>query len=228
MPRLTRAQKQAETRSQLIEAAVKVFAERGYSEARIEAIAEAAGFSKGAFYSNFESKEELVLAVLEQTMLSRTDLMSDAVASAGHDGGRLIEAIVAEVLDQEGDRPWNLLRLELLRQAARDPGVRAAIATHCTDLLSANARVIEDVRQRLELKPLPQPRLLADIFFATALGASLLRFAGVEVAPVGTIALMLLSLLVTENPLSPVLAVGARQKRTARAAHAPRAADRHS
>ena len=100
MKRLKRAEKQAETRSLLIDAAAKAFAERGYAAASIDAIAEKAGFSKGAFYSNFASKEDLVLAVLQRTMLSRTDLLAAAVASAGDDPARLIEAVVAESVDR--------------------------------------------------------------------------------------------------------------------------------
>jgi TetR/AcrR family transcriptional regulator, transcriptional repressor of aconitase len=206
MRRITRSEKQAETRALLIEAAATEFAERGYAEARIDRIAQTAGFSKGAFYSNFGSKEELVLAVLERTMISRIDLMSRAIASAGRDPGRLIQSIIAETIARQQDRLWNLLRVELLRQAAREPRLRAAMAANCAELLSANARLMTEVRERLGLKPLPEPRQLADTFLATMLGASLLHFAGVELAPVATMALLLLSLMVAENPVSPLVA----------------------
>jgi AcrR family transcriptional regulator len=64
--RLTREESRARTRERLIRAAAAVFAERGFYGASIEDIAERAGFSKGAFYSNFESKEDLFLAVLDE------------------------------------------------------------------------------------------------------------------------------------------------------------------
>ena len=105
-----------------------------------------------------------------------------------------------------------MLRLELLRHAARDPRLRAAVAAHCDELLSANTRLISDAREHLGLAPLPQPRLLADTFLATALGASLLRYAGVELAPVGMITLVMLSLMVGEDPVTSVLAVTGRKK----------------
>lgn len=54
-----------ETRQRLFEAAARVFEERGIGWASIDVIAAAAGFTRGAFYSNFDSKEELIIAMLE-------------------------------------------------------------------------------------------------------------------------------------------------------------------
>lgn len=59
--RLTREESQAQTRGRLLDAARTVFAGRGYHGASVEEIAEEAGYSKGAVYSNFESKEEIFL-----------------------------------------------------------------------------------------------------------------------------------------------------------------------
>jgi AcrR family transcriptional regulator len=58
--RITRAERQAATRQELIDAAGRVFLRRGYEGASIEAIAEEAGYTRGAFYSNFGSKAELL------------------------------------------------------------------------------------------------------------------------------------------------------------------------
>jgi AcrR family transcriptional regulator len=58
MPRLTRKEKQAHTRTCLMESAGKVFAKRGLQQASIDEVAEDAGFTKGAFYANFKNKEE--------------------------------------------------------------------------------------------------------------------------------------------------------------------------
>src|SRR6201996_8512282 len=54
-----------DTRDKLFEAAARVFEEQGIGGASIDAIAEAAGFTRGAFYSNFASKDELIVAMLE-------------------------------------------------------------------------------------------------------------------------------------------------------------------
>ena len=62
--RLTRAEAKARTRDQLLDAAARVFAQRGYAGASVEEIAESAGYSTGALYSNFDSKEQLFLELM--------------------------------------------------------------------------------------------------------------------------------------------------------------------
>ena len=61
-----------DTREKLFEAAARVFEEQGIGGAPIEAIAAAAGFSRGAFYSNFDSKDELIIAMLEEHVAQTT------------------------------------------------------------------------------------------------------------------------------------------------------------
>jgi AcrR family transcriptional regulator len=75
--RLTRAEAKARTRQLLLEAAASVFASKGFAGASVEEIAEAAGFSIGAVYSNFGSKEELFL---ELSQAYRSDLIAEAAA----------------------------------------------------------------------------------------------------------------------------------------------------
>jgi AcrR family transcriptional regulator len=69
-----------DTREKLFEAAARVFEEQGIGGASIEAIAAAAGFTRGAFYSNFNSKDELIIAMLEdhveQTIRRNLDLLA--------------------------------------------------------------------------------------------------------------------------------------------------------
>ena len=63
--RLTREAKKAETRRRLLEAAAEVFIRRGFQGASVEEICEEAGFTRGAFYSNFRSKEQLFAELLQ-------------------------------------------------------------------------------------------------------------------------------------------------------------------
>src|SRR5215510_6209044 len=69
-----------DTRDKLFEAAARVFEEQGISAASIETIAAAAGFTRGAFYSNFASKDELIIAMLEdhveQSVRRNLDLLA--------------------------------------------------------------------------------------------------------------------------------------------------------
>src|SRR5712691_9354782 len=73
--RLTRAESRRRTRVHLLEAAVEVFARRGFHGASVEEVAEVAGYTKGAVYSNFTSKDELFLAVLEGRMQAQVELL---------------------------------------------------------------------------------------------------------------------------------------------------------
>ncbi len=120
-PRLTREESRQQTRARLLEAAVQVFSRRGYQAATVDEIAEAAGYSKGAVYSNFSSKEELFLELLDQRFaLDRTNWpgMADMIAPSAKLGGsdHFIEAI-------QGDRVWFTLTIEFVLYALRDEKV---------------------------------------------------------------------------------------------------------
>lgn len=119
------------TRERLLDAAFTVFARHGIRGASIEAVCEAAGFSRGAFYSNFSSKEELFLALAERAM--RRQLVS--LESVGRElrpsivrGGAVdhdaISTVLSVVVMDAGDaRQWSLMRAELELLAMRDPAV---------------------------------------------------------------------------------------------------------
>jgi AcrR family transcriptional regulator len=81
VPRLTRKQKQEQTRSCLLESAARVFARRGMSGASIDDVAEDAGYTKGAFYANFKNKEELFLAMLDESFSERIAETEQALAT---------------------------------------------------------------------------------------------------------------------------------------------------
>jgi len=69
--RLTRKEQQARTRAGLMDSAARVFSRRGLERASVDEIAEDAGFTKGAFYANFTSKEEIFLAMLDARFADR-------------------------------------------------------------------------------------------------------------------------------------------------------------
>ncbi len=64
--RLSRQERKAQTRERLIDAAAQVFAQRGFEAASLDEVAAAAGYTKGAVYSNFASKTDLLIALLER------------------------------------------------------------------------------------------------------------------------------------------------------------------
>jgi AcrR family transcriptional regulator len=126
--RPTRGEKQAQTRAQLIEAAAHVFARRGFQAATVEEIAEHAGYSHGAVYSNFAGKEQLFLAVFEQYMSLRIDEVAQASEIEGTFPERARAGADQWMRRFGEDRETFLLHLEFMIHAARNPELSEQLA----------------------------------------------------------------------------------------------------
>jgi len=137
--------RRAQTRERLMAAAGTVFAERGVIGASVEEICEAAGFTRGAFYSNFTDKDALVLALIEAGAQTQYAAAEDALtAMAATSPGLAPEEIVSRTLSRfdalgRSSREGVLVQQELLLHAARVPALRApyaAFVAACTRRLS--------------------------------------------------------------------------------------------
>lgn len=117
--RLTRQESQARTRARLLVSAHQVVARVGYENASIDLIAENAGYSKGAFYSNFSSKEEIFLELLE-THASQDVPEITALLEGIDDPHQMISVISNWAANRARDPSWGVLALELLRRARLD------------------------------------------------------------------------------------------------------------
>jgi AcrR family transcriptional regulator len=128
-----RTPRRERTRERLLDAAFDVFAQLGVQGASIEAVCEAAGFTRGAFYSNFASKEELFLALMDRETrahladLERSVAQVDPATLGTPDGIRTaVRSVVAAVgPDVVGERQWCVMTLEFELLAMRDPEVAA-------------------------------------------------------------------------------------------------------
>lgn len=116
---MSRQESRALTRAKLLASARVVVAREGYEGASVDRIAEDAGFSKGAFYSNFNSKEDIVLELLEthsqQDVAEIAEILGDS-----KDPIYMIEVISKWSHERSVDPTWGLLALELFRRARRD------------------------------------------------------------------------------------------------------------
>ncbi|CAL9350304.1 TetR/AcrR family transcriptional regulator [Streptomyces sp. enrichment culture] len=126
------------TRAKLLDAAFEVFAAKGFGRVSIEEVCEAAGYSRGAFYSNFDSLDELFFALYRQ----RADLIAEQVAAALASDGPDLDVPAAvdrvtEVLLLERD--WLLVKTDFLVHAARDPQVARTLLEHRARLRRAVA-----------------------------------------------------------------------------------------
>lgn len=127
MARLTREESKARTRARLMEAAGRVFAQRGLERATVDEVAAEAGYTKGAFYANFTSKEELFLAMLEERFAARLDEVDrvlDSEASVS-ERARMAGQDFSEYL--AGDPAWSRLFFEFTMQALRDEEFRGEL-----------------------------------------------------------------------------------------------------
>ena len=127
MARLSREDSQVRTRRKLIEAASVVFARRGFHAASIREVANEADYTKGAVYSNFRSKDELFLAVLETRSQERVEFYRRLAEQARTRPGQDLAGLLPRLDEAEG--AWCLLQLEVWLYATRHPAVLQRMVT---------------------------------------------------------------------------------------------------
>jgi AcrR family transcriptional regulator len=168
--RLTREESKELTRLRLIESAERLFIRRGFDDTSVDEISEMAGYSRGAFYSNFDNKEQVLLAVIDR----RRPKALDGILQHVSEPVERIAAVRSWFSNQWRLKDFIALRLEFSRRAYRDRSVR----THLAELL----------RQELEtysasLGPLlcakdqfaaGRPETLVLVLLAVALGLGIL------------------------------------------------------
>jgi AcrR family transcriptional regulator len=162
-PRTTQAARRQATRARLLDAAFTVFAAEGYTGATIDSIVKTAGFSKGAFYFHFSSKEEVFLQVLWSRV--RTEEQALRVAGTGASGRPLeLMRAVAGYLGPGADDPlWPAMLLEFWSHAGRNERVQegvAAVATYRRDALVGALTAATDAGV---IRPSLKPEHCADL-----------------------------------------------------------------
>jgi AcrR family transcriptional regulator len=171
-PRLNRDQRRAQTRERLLDAAADVFNRLGYHGASLEAVAEAAGYTKGAVYSNFASKAELFFELAE-----RKSVTGNGEAARE----RLREMSLAELIDGMGeslraqaarDEAWDVLTIEVWLAAMRDSALREIVAR---DYREMRAEFGPEVERKLRKEGIASPFTAAELgSLISALGSGLI------------------------------------------------------
>ena len=148
--RETRAERQARIRSELIATAAEVFARRGYHGASVEQIAEEAGYSHGAIYSNFDGKADLFLAVFEDYMAARARELAATQIEMAPDASPEVRArALADQWMQRfaSDRDSFLLHLEFIVHASRDPELARRFGERSASLRDAVANYVSHYQE---------------------------------------------------------------------------------
>ena len=176
MPRQRiRRQSRTQTREEVLDAAARVFAERGFHAASVEAVSEAAGFSTGAIYSNFKSKEELFLTLYEERIQRRRRELRQVVAESGDPRAGLGAAAANAVELMEQERDWFLLYFEFLLHAAREPAFAARFQAVREQGLDELAAGVAEGLAHAEIDSSLDPRQLAQAIRALSHGIALDR-----------------------------------------------------
>ncbi|MFC9363000.1 TetR/AcrR family transcriptional regulator [Rhodococcus sp. NPDC057014] len=126
MARLTRSESQARTRAHLVATARDLFLADGYAATSLEKVADEAGYSKGAVYSNFKNKKELCLEVLGLIHSTKGQEIAEALGG-GETMEERLEAFQAWAEKTLGDVGWTMLEFELIVLSRHDPELRDAL-----------------------------------------------------------------------------------------------------
>ena len=137
-----------EVRRRLLDAALAVFAEHGFDTANLDQVAEAAGLTKGAIYSNFSGKDDLFYAMMSEQILVRVESIRAALNLGTADAVdpqelRDIGDLLTEAFTEQ--REWRMVFLDFWRRAVRDEDVRGRFVAHRRTLRDAIAASVEDI-----------------------------------------------------------------------------------
>lgn len=178
---VTESARRTKTRERLMDAAFEVFSEVGIHAATVEAVCDRADFTRGAFYSNFTSKEELFLAMAARGNQAQLEILRSGVARIGEilptlsqeAGSKLssedLSELVAGFLDHQSDNArWWLFQAELRLLAMRDATVGRLYLKQKnnvdTEFAGVIATAFDAVGLQLALSPLDTARLLIQTY----------------------------------------------------------------
>ena len=147
----THRPKREAVRRRLLDAALQVFAERGFDGASLDEVAAAANLTKGAIYSNFESKDDLFFAMMSDQAMSRIGTIRGVLAGSTLDTHRNealfdIGRLLTEAFTEQ--REWELVLLDFWRRAVRDDEVRPQFLAHRRALRAAIGESVEQILGR--------------------------------------------------------------------------------
>jgi AcrR family transcriptional regulator len=160
-----------ETRERLTEAATAVFARAGYDRATVDEIVREAGFSKGAFYVHFESKEDLFWSMLEGRISRHQDAFRETVDQANSvaENVRLILSAVFGL--SEADPLWSSLFMEFSAHAGRNEKARNLLAGMYERWRESLVSILEAGRAAGRIRDDIDAKFVATIIVATVQGS---------------------------------------------------------
>jgi AcrR family transcriptional regulator len=174
VPRLNREESQARTRSLLIDAARDEIVKKGFAQASVRDIADAAGFSQGAFYSNFPDKEAILLELVQRHQAEERAKIETALGSSQGNAVTALAAIEKWAATVNSDPGFAVLAIELQLQALRSPSFAAPYNELNRKHRRALGLIVTRLFEILGKKPPADPAEIATGFIALGRGMALL------------------------------------------------------
>jgi len=162
---LTPARRRAMTREHLLDAAEIVFTRHGFHGSSLDEVAATAGFTKGAVYSNFKSKDDLFLALLDDREARQAAALREELARGPRPRAEGLPR-VGELISDNWNGGWNLLYLEFVLYAARNPDARTRLAASARKVHEAVEQMMDSEFARSGAAPPFPTSLMATIAIA--------------------------------------------------------------
>ena len=163
-PRVTK--RRAETRRRLLDAALEVFAREGFGRATVDEVCAQAGYTRGAFYSNFVSLDELFLAMWEERSAEQISRTRQAFEAGDFPAVSDVDSVVGEVLRVVPmDEEWYRVSAEFTAHALRTPGLRKVIAARERAIAASFMPLLLELLARIG-RSVPDPDALGQALIA--------------------------------------------------------------
>lgn len=170
--RLSRPEQTERNRALVLDAARRVFLERGYAGATVDAIADAAGFTKGVVYSQFAGKPDLMFALIDLRIRERGEA-NQRVAQELTGAEGLKSLLRANMRREATEADWMRLLMEFRLVVARDPELNARYAAAHEETIERFGRTLEEIAARGGLRLIYGTRHTTLLVFAVAAGVTL-------------------------------------------------------
>ena len=202
--RLRRAEQVERNRTAVLDAARRVFLDRGYGGATVDAIAEEAGFSKGVVYSQFGSKADMFMALLEQRITER-GAQNERIAAGKSLAEAARELLLAADRDVVSEQGWAQLLVEFRAHAARDPVLNRRYVDAHRRTVAQLAALLTRLHDQAGTSPAAPVTSMAEFVLAMGAGVTLERAANPAAVPMDDgLAMMLRALMgVTQSDEQP-------------------------
>lgn len=203
--RLSREASQQQTRDRLLDAAQELFVRHGFNGTSLRDIAAHAGYSQGAFYSNFRDKADVLLELLRREKEMETARASAMLADMRGSAEVILAGLETWAKTLDATPTWCVLSVELQLQAARDPSFRIHYQTLWETQLTGVAGIVDLLFEKIDRRPPALARELAAHYMALIHGVALQRISAPTSATLTTSAptMLFLRALIALSDASP-------------------------